>query len=311
MDDFLVVGEALVDIVEGPGRTPAEHPGGSPLNVSIGLARLGHTTQLLTRIGDDERGHAVRDHVLASGVRLVQPLLPQARTSTATARLDAHGIASYEFDLDWRIPTDVDPGNFRALHTGSIAAFLSPGDQSVLDLVAAAKGRATVSYDPNARPTIIGERAPALARVEEIVASADVVKVSDEDLAWLLPGERPRSVARRWLDAGPSVVVVTEGGAGAFGVVRAGEVDAHAPPIQVADTVGAGDAFMSGLLDRLAQLDLLGHDRLDALRDLDTHTLRAVVDHAVRVAAFTCTRHGAQPPTRQELADWWPEGPPA
>jgi fructokinase len=310
MDDVLVVGEALVDIVEGPGRRPAEHPGGSPLNVAIGLSRLGRSTSLLTRIGDDERGHAVRDHVQASGVQLVQPLLAGARTSTATARLDAHGVASYEFDLDWRIPTDVEVGDFRALHTGSIAAFLSPGDEAVLELVKAAKGHATVSYDPNARPTIIGERGPALARVEQIVAVADVVKVSDEDLAWLLPGEQPTSVARRWLGTGPCVVVVTQGGAGALGVVRSGEVDVHSPPITVADTVGAGDAFMAGLLARLAEMDLLGADRLEALRDMDAHTLRAVVDHAVRVAAFTCTRNGAQPPTRAELASWWPEGSP-
>lgn len=304
MDDVLVVGEALVDIVQRVDGSIAEHPGGSPANVALGLARLGRRTSLLTRIGDDERGREICRHLEAGGVRLVPGSLTGQRTSTATARLDHLGAASYEFDLDWRLPTGAGIGDCLALHTGSIAAFLAPGGDAVLDLVARATGQVTVSYDPNIRPRLMGEPPAARARVERLVAACDVVKVSEEDLGWLAPGEDVPDVVRGWLGSGPAVVVVTSGGEGAHGLTRAGSVDVAAPPIVVRDTVGAGDAFMAGLLDYLTGADLLGPARREALRSMDLTTLSAMLGHAVRVAAFTCTRSGAQPPTRAELDAW-------
>jgi fructokinase len=304
MDRVLVVGEALVDIVEPANGGRAEHPGGSPANVALGLARLGHECDLLTRIGDDERGGAIWDRLHASGVRLVPGSVTPEPTSTATAHLDERGVATYDFDLDWRLPTGADPGEYRHLHTGSIAAFLPPGAQAVAELVAAAHGRTTVSYDPNARPRLMGDPAAARVRIEEIVAACDVVKVSDEDLVWLTPGEDPEAVARRWLASGPAVVVVTLGGEGALAISAAGAARATSPVITVADTVGAGDAFMSGLIDALLRAGLLGIDRVEALRAVAPPTLESVLAHAVRVAAITCTRAGAQPPTRSELQAW-------
>jgi fructokinase len=302
MDDVLVIGEALVDIVERPDGGRAEHPGGSPANVALGLARLGRSAHLLTRIGDDQRGHAVAAHLQASGVVLVPGSITAERTSTATAHLDGAGVATYDFDLDWRLPATVDPTAFRAVHTGSIAAFLEPGATDVLALLDRAAGLATISYDPNARPRLMGGATAARQRVESIVARAHVVKVSDEDLAWLAPGEDHTDIARRWLESGPSVVVVTRGGQGAFGLCAAGEVDIPAPRIEVVDTVGAGDAFTAGLLDHLAGAELLGPDRLAALGAIETEALATMLTHAAQVAAITCTRAGAQPPTRAELS---------
>lgn len=306
MDDVLVVGEALVDIVRPDGAEAAdgeEHPGGSPANVALGLARLGRDVTLLSRIGDDDRGVRVRRHLEASGVRLAQGTVAPGRTSTATALLDPDGVARYDFDLDWQLPAQVDPGAARALHTGSIAAFLQPGGDAVRDLVERAHGTLTVSYDPNARPALMGDAAPARRRVEAFVALADVVKVSDEDLAWLAPGEDPEEVARRWLATGPAVVVLTRGGDGASGFCAAGAVSVRAPRIQVVDTVGAGDAFMAALLDHLAGARLLGGgETRGRLRAVDTAAMEAMVRHAVQVAAVTCTRPGADPPTRTELA---------
>ncbi len=309
MDDVLVVGEALVDIVEGTDGVRAEHPGGSPANVALGLARLGRAARLLTRIGADPRGLAIREHLESSGVTLVPGSVTDAVTSTATALIDDLGVASYVFDLDWDLPGDVslgdvDLGAYRAMHTGSIAAFLPPGGDAVVALVEQASGQVTVSYDPNARPRLMGAADVARARAERIVALSDVVKVSDEDLAWLAPGEDAVKVAEHWLSTGPAIVIVTLGGGGSIGLLAAGRIDVPAPAIDVVDTVGAGDSFMSGLLDHLAGADLLGAGRRQSLRGLATEQAEAMLQHAARVAAITCSRAGANPPTRSELDAW-------
>ncbi len=307
MDDVLVVGEALVDIVLRGGAPPDEHPGGSPANVALGLGRLGRRVSLLSRLGDDERGERLQSHLAASSVRLAPGTVAAGPTSTATARVDDRGVASYEFELDWQVPDAVELPPARALHTGSIAAFLAPGGDAVLELVRRAGGSLTVSYDPNARPALMGDAGAARERVERFVAAADVVKVSDEDLAWLLPGADPVAVAADWLELGPALVVVTRGGEGATGVCAQGRVDVPAPRVDVVDTVGAGDAFTAGLLDALAGAALLGPDRAGALRAIPRHVLEAAARRATRVAAITCARAGANPPTLAELVAAYPD----
>ena len=306
MQDVLVIGEALVDIVSALGQPPVEHAGGSPANVALGLGRLGVRTHLLTRIGQDERGRLIRGHLEASGVRLVDGSVTAEPTSTATAHLDPAGIASYEFDLDWALPGTAVTGSARAVHTGSIAATLAPGGDDVLRLIEAVAGRSLVSYDPNARPALMGDPHQALERIERIVRAADVVKVSDEDLEWLLPGIDPLQVAETWRASGPALVVVTLGSAGAVGVLASGVVQVAAPEIVVADTVGAGDALMAGLLDGLDGAGLLRPDRVEDLRTSDPATLGPLLSHAVRTAALTCTRPGADPPIREDLDRWNP-----
>jgi fructokinase len=152
----------------------------------------------------------------------------------------------------------------------------------------------------------MGEPSVALARMERLIRLADVVKVSDEDLTWLLPGQDPLAVAEKWRTMGPSLVVVTRGGQGAAGVVAEGIVEVRAPAISVADTVGAGDAFMSGLLDALAGAGWLEPAGRAELKAASPGSLAQVLSHAVRVAAYTCTRPGADPPTREQLAAWQP-----
>src|SRR3954470_3707780 len=285
MDDVLVVGEALVDIVrrvgalDPPSAEGEEHPGGSPANVALGLGRLGRRVALLPRLGDDPRGRRVRPHLAASAVELVPGTVVAGPTSTATATLDGRGVASYQFVLDWRLPEQVELPPARALHTGSIAAFLAPGGDAVLELVRRSAGTMTVSYDPNARPVLMGAAELARRRVEAFVAASDVVKVSDEDLTWLAPGADVLDVARAWLALGPALVVVTRGGEGAVAVCRDGDVSVPAPAVDVVDTVGAGDAFTAGLLDALAAADLLGADRRGALHAIDRARLAAAARH--------------------------------
>ncbi len=310
MDDVLGAGEALVDIVRRLDGSTDEHPGGSPANVALGLGRLGRRVSLLTRFGDDARGASIRARLEASAVQIVAASQSAAPTSTATATLDAAGVATYEFEIDWRLPDEAHSlaqlgrGGLpaRALHTGSIAAFLQPGGDAVYDLVAEAAGSMTITYDPNARPKLMGDPAAARERVERFVTHCDLVKVSDEDLEWLSPGEDPAEVVERWLQLGPAVVILTRGGAGALGVCRAGQADVSPVPITVVDTVGAGDSFMSGLLDYLAEANLLGGEHRAALQALDLKDLTAMLEHAVRISAITCQRAGADPPTRSDLA---------
>ncbi|MEJ5915101.1 carbohydrate kinase family protein [Pseudokineococcus sp. 1T1Z-3] len=305
----LVVGEALVDVVHR-GEATREHPGGSPANVALGLARLGRPTRLLTRLVDDERGRRVAEHLGASGVVLAAPLLPPSptvRTSTAQATLDADGGARYTFDLDWSLrPQDVDAVAGAAspvVVTGSLGTALAPGAEQVRTLLETLRPTSTVVYDPNLRPSIIGEATSARPGVEALVAISDVVKLSAEDAEWLFPERSPEETVRSWLGLGPALVVLTRGGDGALAVCAAGEVDEPGRRVEVADTVGAGDSFTGGLVDALWSAGLLGADRRDALAAVDLDVLRSCVAAATDVSAVTVSRPGADPPTRAELVD--------
>jgi len=299
----LVIGEALVDVVRGADGSEAANPGGSPANVALGLARLGRRAELLTHLGDDDYGTLVRDHIESSGVTIA-PASAAASTSVATATLDADGVATYHFDLTWDLADDaVTLPHPVVVHTGSIAAVLEPGADAVARQISAARDSATITYDPNVRPSLMGDRAEAAATIEHLVALADVVKVSDEDLAWLFPGVEPLVTARRWRDMGPALVVVTLGGDGALAVSR--DCSTSVPPVKVtvADTVGAGDSFMSGLIDGLWSHDLLGADRRDALLAIDAGTVSSILTRCARIARITVSRAGANPPTSAELGE--------
>jgi fructokinase len=300
----LVIGEALIDVVRQADGTVAEHPGGSPANVALGLGRLGRGVDLLTWFGQDVHGALLRSHLEASGVVITPGSDTAGKTSVATATLDGDGVATYDFDLSWHVPDRwTSPGAAPlVVHTGSIAAVLEPGGADVARILAAHRDSATLTYDPNLRPSLMPPASETVGIVEHLVGLADVVKVSDEDLAWLHPEEEPLAVARRWASAGPSLVVVTAGGSGATALTPDGhEVDVAAPKVTVADTVGAGDSFMGGLIDGLWSAGLLGADRRSALRSADEATIRAVLTRCATIAAITVSRAGANPPTAAEL----------
>ncbi|MFD6090864.1 carbohydrate kinase [Oerskovia sp. NPDC060338] len=298
----LVVGEALIDEVRRADGTTDEHPGGSPANVALTLGRLGRETRLAAHLGQDAHGETLRAWLADSGVTLTPGSDGAAATSVARAVLDASGAATYDFAITWDVApgTEADDATI-AVHTGSIAAVLEPGASAVHDLVLAARERSTITYDPNARPSLMGTAEAALARIDPLVAAADVVKVSDEDVEWLHPGADPVEVARTWAARGPAIVVVTFGGEGAVAVCSGGEVRVAAPRVEVVDTVGAGDTFMGALIDGLWERDLLGGDRREALRAIDLVSLTEVLERCVAAAAITVSRAGANPPRRAEL----------
>ncbi len=302
-EHVLVIGEALVDVVVRADGTTERHPGGSPANVALGLARLDRDVDLLTSLGLDPDGLLVADHLQDNGVHLVPGSAGPGATSVATATIGDDGAATYDFKLGWQLAKGVRMRQAPlAVHTGSIAAVLEPGATDVRRIVDVLRRMSTITYDPNARPALMGEPAQARAVIERFVAMSDVVKASDEDIAWLAPDETVEDVARSWTALGPAFVVVTRGGSGASAFVHDGrEVSISAPPVTVADTVGAGDSFMAGIIDGLWEHGLLGGSRRDALRSLSDGVLADVLERCIRIGAITVSRPGANPPTRQEL----------
>lgn len=317
---LLVIGEALVDIVSGgpaSGGGPSSGggrngkngskatPGGSPANVAVGLARFGLPTELVTRFGTDPYGDQLGAHLFGNGVQLSPGSVdPSFRTSTATAKLDAAGVASYEFDITWDPPVLSLRRGCPAVHTGSIATVLEPGAEAIHQFLSSLASKpVTVTLDPNARPTITPDPVSTWTAVRALAATADLVKLSDEDCEFLRPGLSPDEIAAELLTVDrTSCVVITRGGEGAIGVSRAARVDVAAPAIEVVDTVGAGDSFMSALIAGLQSRGLLGAVRLEGLTEQSLHD---VVDYAVKAAAITCTRHGADPPTAAEHRATW------
>ncbi|AQA02197.1 carbohydrate kinase [Mycobacterium sp. MS1601] len=297
----LVIGEALIDVVERGGAVVGEHVGGSPLNVAVGLGRLQRDVDFLTHIGDDPRGRRIGEYVTSSGVTLVPGSVSAAHTPVAHAQLDDTGAATYTFDLTWELSGTPEVGPPLVVHTGSIATVLEPGCRAVAALLDTYRVSATVSFDPNVRTALITDDNLARDRIERLVAKSDVVKASDEDLRWLAPDVEPEEVARRWLAAGPALVAVTKGGDGAFAVSQAGAVTVPARTVDVVDTVGAGDSFMTGLLDALWSLGLLGADNRAALRAVDADQLRTVLEAAVLNSALTVAKAGADLPDRATL----------
>lgn len=301
MTRFLVVGEALVDVVPDGAGGLRSLPGGSPANVAVTLGRLGRDVTLATALAPDAGGDVIRDRLRSSGVTVRATVPSSRRTSSARVMLDPAGGPSYDFELTWELD-DVDVSAADVLHVGSAAAVLAPGADAVRDAVRRARAHAVVSLDPNVRPALIDDPAGARSRLEELVALADVVKVSDEDLAWFAPGVDPLDVARRWIGWGAALVVVTRG-AGGSTVLRAGGAVLEVPgrAVHVVDTVGAGDTFAGALLDALAARGVRAAHGADVLRDLSDAAVRTAARSAAVAASVTVSRAGANPPTRAEL----------
>jgi fructokinase len=290
-DPALVIGESLIDIVSREGATPIEHVGGSPTNVALGLGRLGVPVRLRTALGRDARGERIEQHLAASGVEVEPESFVLEHTSTALARISEQGNATYEFDIEWRIGAAVALRDARVVHIGSIGCFIEPGATTVREAVASWSTDAAVTFDPNIRPALVGSREDAVRTTEALAALSDVVKLSDEDAAWLCPGAGVDQVIARFLELGAQVVAVTAGGDGAVLASADARVEVRPPAVQVKDTVGAGDTFMASLVASLAE------HRLDS----SEASMRAAGDRAARAAAITVSRDGADLPTCAEL----------
>ncbi|MGW2749272.1 carbohydrate kinase family protein [Streptomyces sp. NPDC001450] len=266
---------------------------------------------MLTRISDDHFGDLLRAHLAESGTLLTHVLATSDPTTLAAVRLRDNGSAAYSFHANGgayrglrpeHLATLPDAGRLpegAALHVRSLGLVLEPLASTLDGLLRLEAEHRLVSLDPNVRPELISDRSRYLRRLAEWTEFADVVKVSEEDLAWLCPGQPYELVAERWLESGVKCVLVTLGARGAWGAGRKARAHMSAPKVEVVDTVGAGDAFTAGALAHLHWTDRLSPRGVAELSDGELARLLA---YAVGVAADTCTRAGAQPPFHRDGA---------
>lgn len=301
----LVIGESLMDIIRpiNDDSRPMERPGGSPMNTSLGLARQGVDVQFITELGADAYGDEIEEKLVRAGVDVLAGMRTGC-TNIAYADLRADGSADFHFDIEWCLehgavahaPVDV-------VHFGSLGAALMPGAQTVEDLVRAARSTSTISFDPNIRPVLDHDLEAARDRVERQARLSDIVKVSEEDLAHVYGSATHDSIARRWLAAGVSLVVITRAERGMLLLTRTARVDLAGRDADVVDTIGAGDAANAGLIAGLGTLGYLGAASRERLRSIDRRVLRAVGEWAQQTALLTIEQAGAEPPTSAETRD--------
>ncbi|UNK58625.1 carbohydrate kinase [Pseudoxanthomonas daejeonensis] len=304
---YLVCGEALFDVFaqgeRGDVLELAARPGGSPFNVAIGLTRLGHRAGLLAGLSTDVLGRRLRNVLVREGVCLDYIIDKPHRTTVVLVALDGDGVPQYSFYGDGcadreivqsELPTLGD--RVEGLHFGSYTLVTDPTASAYFALAEQQRGRRLISLDPNVRATVEPDMQVWRDRVTRWRQLADLVKVSEEDLALLHPGMEVDEIAQAWLQSPVQVLVVTRGGGGALGYTAHARVELPASEVAVVDTVGAGDSFQAALLSCLP-------DR-SALREASTspQRLQQVLAYATRAAGITCTREGANPPYAQEMA---------
>jgi fructokinase len=295
-----VCGEVLIDLIPGADGVRVAHVGGGPANTAKALARLGHDVQFIDGISTDEYGVAARKELLDDEVKLDLALTSEKPTCLAIVSLDANGGASYEFKIDGTATFDFnlnwlpDPSRFKpqVLHIGTLVTVIQPGADVLYDWAMQVAEFAPIVFDPNIRPSVMGDHDLYEASVEKWAALSSVIKVSDDDMAWLYPGQKYEDVAQRWINDGAALVVVTRGSQGIIGITAEDSVEVDGAKITVADTVGAGDTVGAIIVEAMIEKGILA---------LTGDVLKAVLHRAAVAAGITCSRKGAQPPYKHEL----------
>ena len=290
-------GEVLIDILPtGPVV------GGGPANTAKALARLGYEVDFIDGISNDAYGMSARKELSRDGVGLTLTLASDKPTCTATVTLDSKGSATYEFLIDGTATFDFnnswlpDPERLKpsVLHIGTLVTIIEPGATVLFDWALKVGEFAPIVFDPNIRPSVMGDRANYAAAVEKWVSISSVVKVSDDDIKWLYPEESLDVVAHRWIAAGVNCVVITRGAHGLIGFTAKGMEEVDGIKVDVVDTVGAGDTVGAIVVEAIIKHSVHG---------LEGQVLNAVLHKAAIAAAITCSRAGAQPPRTHELLE--------
>jgi fructokinase len=300
---IVVCGEALMDMIPNGDGTRRATPGGGPFNTARALARLGVPTAFLGHLSDDEFGQELAKLLVADGVSLELATIGHEKTTIAVADVDSEGEADYWFVVEGTAAPHLTPDMVRALlspevtalHVGTLGMVLEPMATTLTDLVLREHEGRVVMLDPNIRLGLIPDDRYR-ARLQEVISHSTIVKGSEADLAWLYPDASHQSAAARLLDAGVRLVVVTLGARGAYGAQRDFEVTVEATPVEIVDTIGAGDAFGAALLAWLHEQSALNSDL-----QLEQAALTSALGYACLAAAITCSRPGADPPWRGEM----------
>jgi len=292
-----VCGEVLIDILPtGPVV------GGGPANTAKALARLGYDVDFIDGISSDAFGVSARKELSRDGVGLALSMASDKPTCTATVTLDSKGSASYEFLIDGTATFDFnnawlpDPERLKpsVLHIGTLVTIIEPGASVLFDWAVKVGEFAPIVFDPNIRPSVMGDRQKYAAAVEKWLSISSVVKVSDDDIKWLYPEETLDVVAHRWIAAGVNCVVITRGAHGLIGFTSNGMEEVDGVKVDVVDTVGAGDTVGAIVVEGIIKHSVHG---------LEGHVLNAVLHKAAIAAAITCSRAGAAPPRTHELIE--------
>ena len=292
-----VCGEVLIDILPtGPVV------GGGPANTAKALARLGYDVDFIDGISTDAFGVSARKELTQDGVGLDLTLSSDKPTCTATITLDSNGSASYEFLIDGTATFDFnsswlpDPSRLKpsVLHIGTLVTVIQPGADVLFDWAVQVGEFAPIVFDPNIRPSVLGDRAQYVQSVEKWVSISSVVKVSDDDIKWLYPEQSLDEVAHRWIAGGVSCVVITRGAHGLIGFTEHGMEEVNGAKVAVIDTVGAGDTVGAIVVEGIIKHSVHG---------LEGHVLNEVLHKAAIAAGITCSRAGAQPPRTHELLE--------
>ncbi len=311
---FTAIGEILIDftpLVENDRTVGFEmHPGGSPFNVAVGLARLGARVEFAAKVSTDFFGRFLLAHLEREGIGARLLSRADAPTTLAFVALEG-GEPAFSFYQNGTAdtllrPEDVPSGDIaacQALHFGSISLLQEPTASTITGLVERLQGGPLLSFDPNVRPNQVADQTALRRLIDRLFQAAGLVKVSAADLRWLAPArsfeDAAAEILHRGPDApGPALVVVTRGADGCYALSRRAAVRLPAPHVEVVDTVGSGDAFTAGLLYRLGERDLLSPERLS---EAAAPVLEEALRFALAAAALNCTRPGADPPRREEV----------
>ena len=299
----VIAGEALIDLIIGQDGTVNPAAGGGQYNAARALARLGGNVEFMGRISDDWFGALLRSKLEEDGVGTALVVDTTDPTTLVLAEIDEAGVAHYHWYIEKTTVPGLELADARralvpapdALHVGTLGLAMEPIADSLATVVAEVPESTFVMVDPNCRPTATPDLERYQARMKRILSRADVVKGSDEDFEYLALAPSPAESARLLLSQGVGAVLVTHGADEALGFCAGGEVTVPVPRVQVADTVGAGDAFGGAFLAYWLE-NGFGRQEL-----ADPDLLDSAVTFAVRAAAINCTRAGAEPPTREDM----------
>jgi fructokinase len=298
-DQVWVAGEVLIDLIPNEDQYFAV-VGGGPANTAKALAKLGLKTYFIDGFSTDNYGQMAKAELLSANVLFDYAQYSSKPTCTAKVTLSSSGSASYEFVIKDTATFDFsdhwlpDPQSLKPslLHIGTLATVIEPGASVLFEWVQSVAHVAPIVFDPNIRPAVLSDRDEYVKKVKKWVAISSAVKVSDEDLNWLYPGKAINEIVNEWLEVGVELVVVTLGEQGITAFRKNEQISVVAVKVVVADTVGAGDTVGAVLVEAIVDNGL---DRLTG------EVLKTMLKRAVKAAAITVSRTGANPPSKDEI----------